>query len=66
MDWELIGGLAFAAVIIILLVILARRNMTHNYTAGSGMFKNSEDNLEKDKHMDASDYEYFNNDGILK
>ena len=42
------------------------RNANHDYTAGSGMFKRDDNNLEKDKHLDVSDYDYYNNKGKLK
>ena len=30
------------------------------------MFKRDDNNLEKDKHLDVSDYDYYNNKGKLK
>ena len=42
------------------------RNANHDYTAGSGMFKRDDNNLEKDKHLDVSDYDYYNKKGKLK
>ena len=54
---------SFAVVLIICGVAYAR-NANHNYTAGSGMFKNSEDNLnEEDKEF--SDVNYYNKDDKL-
>ena len=32
MDWSLIGSIALAVGLLILIVVLARRNMNHNYT----------------------------------
>ena len=58
-------GFLLIAVIVIFCGI-AFRTINHNYTIGSGMFKSSEDNLEKDKHLDVSDYDYYNKDGKLK
>lgn len=66
MDWEFIVGIIAVLVLLIAFVVLARRNMNHNYTIGSGMFKMSDDNLEKDKHLDISDYDYYNKDGNLR
>ena len=66
MDWSLIGSIALAVGLLILIVVRARRNMNHNYTIGSGMFKMSEGNLEKGKHVDPADYNYYNNKGILE
>jgi hypothetical protein len=42
------------------------RTANHDYTAGSGMFKRDDNNLEKDKHLDVSDYDYYNKKGKLK
>ncbi len=62
MIWELM----LCAAIVIGMAIIARRNMNHNYTAGSGMFKRSDDNLKKQEYVDPSEYDYYNNDGVLK
>ena len=59
MDWELIIGLVIIVVVFIGMLIVARRNITHNYTIGSGMFKMSDNNLEKDKHLDSADYNFY-------
>ena len=64
MDWNLIIGAILAGGVILALIVAARRNMNHNYTIGSGMFKMSEGNLEKGKHVDPADYNYYNNKGI--
>lgn len=56
----------FLIVIIIVVVILALRSANHNYTLGSGMFKSSDNNLEKDKHNDISDYNYYNDKDKFK
>lgn len=66
MDWELIISIVVAVALLVLIVILAKRNMNHNYTIGSGMFKMSDENLEKGKHVDPSDYNYYDDKGILK
>ena len=42
MDWEFLGNIALGVAfifLIIVFVVIARRNMNHNYTIGSGMFK---------------------------
>lgn len=65
MDWELIGGIILV-VLIIVVIIGARRNMNHSYTMGRNMFKMSNDNLEKEKHLDSADYNYYDDKGILK
>ena len=53
-------------VLIIVLVVLAYRNMNQGYTVGSGLFKRSDNNLEKDEHIDVSDYDYYNTSGKMK
>lgn len=53
-------------VIIVLVVIVGIMAANRNYTVGSGMFKKSDNNLQKDEHLDASDYNYYNNKDILK
>ena len=62
---EVIGAIALI-IIIIVLVVVGMRNANQNYTIGGGMFKNSDDNLKKDEHMDSSDYNYYDKDGKLK
>ncbi len=69
MDWEFLGNIALGVAfifLIIVFVVIARRNMNHNYTIGSGMFKMSDDNLQKDEHLDSADYNYYDNKGIFK
>lgn len=66
MDWSLIGSIALAVGLLVLIAVLAKRNMNHNYTIGSGMFKMSDDNLNKDEHLDAADYNFYDDKGILK
>lgn len=66
MTWEWIVGILLAAVMVIALVVSARRTMHHNYTIGSGMFKRSENNLEEDKHLDPADYNYYDDQGLRK
>ena len=61
-----IGGIALFVVIYVIIVVVARRNMNHNYTIGSGMFKMSDDNLQKGEHLDSADYNYYDNKGVLK
>ncbi len=62
---EVIGDIALI-IIIIVLIVVAVRNANQNYTIGGGMFKNSDNNLNKDEHMDSSDYNYYDKDGKLK
>lgn len=66
MDWELIIGVVIIVVVFIGMLIVARRNITHNYTIGSGMFKMSDNNLEKDKHLDSADYNFYDDEGLMK
>ena len=66
MDWEFIAGVIIIIAVILFLLVVALRNMNHNYPIGSGMFKMSENNLEKDKHLDSADYNFYDDDGILK
>lgn len=61
-----IPGAIILVVVIIILVAIAIRNANQNYTIGGGMFKNSDNNLNKDEHMDSSDYNYYDKDGKLK
>ncbi len=60
------GWLMFGGVVLVVAALLGWRNANHDYTAGSGLFKNSDDNLEKEKHMDASDFNYYNKTGKQK
>ena len=53
-------------VIVVIIVIAALRNANQDYTMGSNMFKNSDNNLEKDNHVDPADYDYYNKKGKLK
>lgn len=53
-------------VIIVFFVVVGLRAANQNYTAGSGLFKRSDNNLEKDEHLDISDYNYYNNKDKLK
>lgn len=54
------------ATIIVIIMILGYRMANHNYTIGSGMFKNSDNNLNGDEHLDVSDYDYYNKKDKLK
>lgn len=56
----------FLIIAIVIIVIFSIRNVNHGYTIGSGMFKNSDNNLDRDEHVDPSDYEYYNKKGKLK
>ncbi len=66
MDVWTIIAVVFFVIFIIVMLVLAARNMNHGYTIGSGMFKSSDDNLEKDKHLDPADYNYYDKDGKKK
>lgn len=57
-------GLFF--VVVLLFAITAFRNMNHNYTAGSGMFKNSGYDLDSETKKDASDFNYYDTEGKSK
>lgn len=63
MGWNIIGILAFL-IIIIIIGVSFRRVCNHNYRIGSGMFKNSENNL--DDKTELSDMEYYDKDGLMK
>lgn len=52
------------AVICILLCTGVFRGYNHNYRTGSGLFKNSDNNLEEKD--DFVDKEYYDKDGIKK
>ncbi len=60
-DWLMFLGAA-----IVIAVILGIRSANQSYTIGSGLFKNSDYNLDKDKHVDPADYDYYNKKGKLK
>ena len=63
MDW--IFWLIFFVIVVVIIALGFSRNANDDYHSGSGIFKNSEYNLdEKDK--DISDVEYFNRDGKMK
>lgn len=53
-------------VVIILFVVIGYRTINHNYTVGSGLFKRSDNNLEKNEHLDVSDYDYYNTKNKFK
>lgn len=54
------------AVIIVIIGISYYRTNNINFTAGSGMFKNSKYNLEDEKKEDICDYEHIDEDHLLK
>ena len=58
--------LIFLGIMIAIFVVLGLRNANQNYTAGSGLFKRSENNLQRDEHLDASDFNYYNDTDKLK
>ena len=66
MDWELVSGAVLLVVTAIILIVYKARNINENYTAGKGMFKVSDDNLEKDEKLDSADYNYYDKDGKFK
>lgn len=65
MEWlYIIGGLV---VIVIILALAFSRRTNDDYHAGSGIFKNSDYDLDDDKDKkDFCDVEYFNKDGKMK
>ncbi|MEE1055720.1 MAG: hypothetical protein UH239_00535 [Acutalibacteraceae bacterium] len=46
-------------------VVIIARNTSNDYNAGSGMFKNSEFNIEE-KNKDFSDVEYYGKSNKMK
>ena len=62
---EIIFGVIAAIVVGAVFIAIYLRNSNHNYTIGSGLFKTSEYNLDKDEHVDSSDYNYYD-DGLRK
>ncbi len=55
--WILLGA------IVVIGAVVRVRSANHDYTAGSGMFKISGNDLEHDRHADLSDDSYYNNKG---
>lgn len=53
--------LFLAIVILAVVIFIASRGSCNDYNAGSGIFKNSEFNVDESK-KDFSDVEYYNND----
>lgn len=62
---SLIFGLIILAIVIVIMAVAYSRSMNDSYHAGSGMFKNSEYNLNEEE-KDISDVEYFNRKGKMK
>lgn len=62
----MLGWFLLLCVLIILMAVVRVRNANHGYTIGSGIFKRSDNNLEKDKHLDIADYQYYNSTDKLK
>lgn len=56
----------FIGLILVVAVIIGLRNANESYTAGSGLFKRSDNNLSKDEHLDPSDFNYYNSKDKLK
>ncbi len=48
-------------VVIILSIALRAFQNNENYTIGSGLFKRSDHNLDKDEKLDVCDYDYYKN-----
>lgn len=65
-NWGSILFWAVFAGLLALMAIASVRNMNHNYTAGSGMFKNSKWNLDDEKTKNVSDHNYYNDKGNMK
>ena len=62
---SLIFWLIISAIVIVIIAVAYSRSMNDSYHAGSGMFKNSEYNLNEEE-KDISDVEYFNRKGKMK
>lgn len=60
------GWFFLLCIVLILFAVVIARRANHNYTIGSGLFKNSDNNLEKDEKIDVSDYDYYNTNGKLR
>ncbi len=59
------GWMILVGIGIVLAVVLGCRNANHNYTIGSGLFKESDENLQKGEHLDPADYQYYNHQDKL-
>lgn len=55
----------FLIILFLVLAVAYSRHANDDYHSGSGIFKNSEYNLDE-KEKDMSDVEYFNRDGKMK
>ena len=63
--WGVIG----VVVLVIMLAFIGLNfyiKSNHNYSSGSGMFKNSENNLDDSTRTDASDHEYYDDKGQFR
>lgn len=58
--------LVVLVIVVVLMVIGKARNADTGYTIGRNMFKNSDNNLEKDNKLDFSDHDYYNDRDKLK
>lgn len=59
------GWLVFWLLVLVVIIGIAfRRGSNHNYRTGSGLFKNSEYNLEEKEEI--SDKDYYDRDGLMK
>ncbi len=59
------GWLVFWLLVLVVIIAYAfRRGANHNYRTGSGLFKNSEYNLDEKEEL--SDKEYYDRDGLMK
>lgn len=54
----------FCIVMVIFAVVFARK-ANHGYTFGSGLFRNSDGNLDRDEKRDVSDFDYYNDKGKM-
>ena len=50
----------FIVIAVVLAMVIRARKADQNYTIGSGLYKDSDYNLEKQRHADACDYNYYN------
>lgn len=62
---NIMGWLVFWLLVLVAIIAYAfRRGANHNYRTGSGLFKNSEYNL--DEKEEFSDKDYYDKDGLMK
>ena len=56
----------FIVIAFVFAMVIRARKADQNYTIGSGLYKDSDYNLEKQRHADACDYNYYNDTDKLK